>query len=53
MTKYKKHYDKLNGDWCILEKKMIFIGKLTWCLHSIYKNPQDRNKKLEELLREI
>lgn len=55
MQKFKRHFDKEIGcktPWAILEKKMIFVGRLTWVLHSKYDTPQERNEVLEKLLEE-
>lgn len=49
---YKKHFNIEKGcktPFAILEKQMLFVGKMRWVLHSQYETAQERNKVLSDL----
>lgn len=52
---YKKHFNKEEGckkPFAILEKQMLFVGKMRWVLHSEYSTAQERNEVLAKLKQE-
>ena len=51
MKKYKKRYDQteVKLKWQILEKKMIYVGKFTWVIHSAFDNPKERDFWFKQL----
>lgn len=51
MKKYKKRYDQTETKlkWQILEKKMIYVGKFTWVIHSTFDNPKERDFWFKQL----
>lgn len=52
---YKKHFNKEEGckkPYEILRKEMIFIGKMSWVLHSAYATEDARNNVLQ-ILKEL
>jgi hypothetical protein len=48
---YKKWFNTKASvnKWCIAEKQMVFIGKMSWVIIHEFSSPQERNNKLEEL----
>lgn len=49
---FKKHFNIEKGcktPFAILEKQMVYVGRMTWVLHSEYLSAEERNKVLEEL----
>ena len=49
---YKKHFNKVQGckkPFAILRKEMIFVGKMSWVVHSAYATEEARNSALKLL----
>lgn len=50
---FKKRFDQKGNSkkpWQILEKKMVFVGKMNWCVVREFDSALERNRKYDELI---